>query len=740
MKIESLMEVLPDNFSIVDRDLIMRAYQYAEEAHRGQKRASGEPYINHCVAVAAILAELRIPPVVVAASLLHDTVEDTHVTLADLRREFGDEVADMVDGVTKLTNLPRVSRGDQHLEELIEPDHLDAPVGYQVSAAPDLATRTRHKDLRNETLRKTFIAMGEDIRVVLIKLADRLHNMRTLGYMPEPKRVQIGQETLDIFAPLASRLGIWRIKWELEDLAFRYVNPEKYKEIADNLSERRADRERSVVEIIDHLKIVLDQAGIKAEITGRPKHIYSIYRKMTEKGRPFEMVRDLRGVRLIVPDTSACYAALGIIHGNWRPIPQEFDDYIASPKDNFYQSLHTAVIYDDGKPLEVQIRTPEMNQNAEYGIAAHWRYKEKGKRDEVYEQQINWLRRIMDWRQEVEDAQEFVEVMKSDVFQSRVYIFTPRGDIIDLPSGSTPIDFAYHVHTEIGNRCRGAKVNGKLVSLDYILQTADQVEILTAKQGGPSRDWLNVNLGLVKTQRARSKIRQWFKRQDREQNLTQGRAILEKELRRLGMLDLDLDQLAIQFEYNNIEDLYVALGCGDISIGRIINRVSEVGKTKDPLLELHPPSEKKNSDAVTVLGLKGILTAFARCCNPAPGDPIVGYITRGRGATIHRQDCPNILSLTDRERILKVSWGEPVTTYPVPLEIKAYDRQGLMGDIYNILFNENINLVDISLKVAHNLASIYLVVEIGDITQLSRILTRIENLPNVMEAHRLKPG
>jgi GTP pyrophosphokinase len=346
----------------------------------------------------------------------------------------------------------------------------------------------------------------------------------------------------------------------------------------------------------------------------------------------------------------------------------------------------------------------------------------------------------MDWRQEVEDAQEFVEVMKSDVFQSRVYIFTPRGDIIDLPSGSTPIDFAYHVHTEIGNRCRGAKVNGKLVSLDYILQTADQVEILTAKQGGPSRDWLNVNLGLVKTQRARSKIRQWFKRQDREQNLTQGRAILEKELRRLGMLDLDLDQLAIQFEYNNIEDLYVALGCGDISIGRIINRVSEVGKTKDPLLELHPPSEKKNSDAVTVLGLKGILTAFARCCNPAPGDPIVGYITRGRGATIHRQDCPNILSLTDRERILKVSWGEPVTTYPVPLEIKAYDRQGLMGDIYNILFNENINLVDISLKVAHNLASIYLVVEIGDITQLSRILTRIENLPNVMEAHRLKPG
>jgi GTP diphosphokinase / guanosine-3',5'-bis(diphosphate) 3'-diphosphatase len=740
MKIESLMEVLPDNFSVVDRDLIMRAYQYAEEAHHDQKRASGEPYINHCVAVAAILAELRIPPVVIIAGLLHDTVEDTHITIEDLRREFGDEVASLVDGVTKLTNLPRVSRGDQHLEEVLEGE-ASGMDSYRPSVTPETAVRSRRKDLRNETLRKTFIAMGEDIRVVLIKLADRLHNMRTLGHMPEYKRVQVAQETLDIFAPLANRLGIWRIKWELEDLGFRYVNPDKYKEIAKNLSERRTDRERSVVQIIEHLKSILEQAGIKADITGRPKHIYSIYRKMVEKSRPFEMVRDLRGVRLIVPDSASCYAALGIIHGHWRPIPHEFDDYIASPKDNFYQSLHTAVIYDDGKPLEVQIRTAEMNQNAEYGIAAHWRYKERGgKRDDVYEQRINWLRRLMEWRQDVEDAQEFVDGMKSDVFEDRVYIFTPRGDIIDLPTGSTPIDFAYHVHTEIGNRCRGAKINGKLVGLDYTLRTGDQVEILTAKQGGPSRDWLNITLGLVKTQRARSKVRQWFKRQDREQNLIQGKAILDKELRRLGMTDIDLDQLTEQFDHNNIEDLYVALGCGDLSIGRIINRISEFGKTKDPLLELHAPTEKKHGDAVTVLGLKGLLTTFARCCNPAAGDQIVGYITRGRGATIHRQDCPNILRMTDRERIVKVSWGESVTTYPVSLEIKAYDRQGLMGDIYNILFNENINLLDINLKVSHNLAAIYLVVEIGDITQLSRILTRIENLPNVMEAHRLKPG
>ncbi len=531
MKIENLMEALPDIYSVVDRELIMRAYQFAEQAHTGQRRASGEPYITHCVAVAAILAEMRVPPAVVIAGLLHDTVEDTTRTQADIRREFGDEVAHLVDGVTKLTNLPRVERGDQHLEEKDEPNGNGNDPGPVIESDP----RGRKKDLRNETLRKTFMAMGDDIRVVLIKLADRLHNMRTLGFMPETKRKRIAQETLDIFAPLANRLGIWRIKWELEDLAFRYINPEKYKEIAENLAERREDREHQIDTILAKLKGLLDQQGIHVEISGRPKHIYSIYRKMVEKGRPFDQVRDLRGVRLIVQDIPSCYAALGVIHTHWRPIPHEFDDYIASPKDNFYQSLHTAVLYDDGKPLEVQIRTSDMNQRAEYGIAAHWRYKERGKRDDDYEQRINWLRKLMEWRQEVEDAAEFVDGMKTDVFQDRVYIFTPRGDIIDLPTGSTPIDFAYHVHTEIGNRCRGAKVNGKLVTLDYSLKTGDQVEILTAKQGGPSRDWLNPTLGLVKTQRARSKIRQWFKIQDREQNLIQGKAILDKELRRLGV-------------------------------------------------------------------------------------------------------------------------------------------------------------------------------------------------------------
>ena len=461
---------------------------------------------------------------------------------------------------------------------------------------------------------------------------------------------------------------------------------------------------------------------------------------MIEKDKVFDMVLDLRGIRLIVDDIPSCYAALGVIHTHWRPIPHEFDDYIAAPKDNFYQSLHTAIIYEDGRPLEVQIRTAEMHQNAEFGIAAHWRYKERGPRDQTYEQRINWLRRLMEWRQEVEDAQEFVDGMKSDVFQDRVYIFTPRGDIIDLPSGATPIDFAYHVHTEIGNRCRGAKINGKLVSLDYALKTGDQVEILTAKQGGPSRDWLNSNLGLVKTQRAKSKIRNWFKKQDRDLNAAQGKLMLEREIKRLGLKNSSVEDILANYDMKHLEDLYVGIGCGDISIGRLINQLIDTEpETEDPLLVPKPSSDKTiSSDSITVLGLKGLLTVLARCCKPAPGDDIVGYITRGRGATIHRADCPNMLRMTDRERIVKVSWGELQKTYPVAIQVKAYDRQGLMGDISNVLSTEGGNLVDIELKVSHNLATIKLVVEVSDITQLSRLLTRIENLPNVMEAYRMR--
>ncbi|MDO9085731.1 MAG: bifunctional (p)ppGpp synthetase/guanosine-3',5'-bis(diphosphate) 3'-pyrophosphohydrolase [Anaerolineaceae bacterium] len=741
MKIEALMDSLPDNYNFVDREMVMKAYKFAEKAHEGQTRVSGEPYITHCVSVAAILAELKVPPAVVIAGLLHDTVEDSPTTTLDVKNNFGEEISRLVDGVTKLTNLPRVSRGDQISKPHKDSDFDDFNDEHDLSEDIFPSIRDRKKDLSNETLRKVFLAMGDDIRVVLIKLADRLHNMRTLGYMPEAKRKRIAQETLDIFAPLANRLGIWQVKWELEDLGFRYVNSEKYKEIANNLSIRRGDREQEINQIEDNLRRILLNAGIKnVEISGRSKHIYSIYKKMVEKDKPFDMVLDLRGLRLIVDDVPSCYAALGVIHTHWRPIPHEFDDYIAAPKDNFYQSLHTAIIYEDGKPLEVQIRTSEMHQNAEFGIAAHWRYKERGPRDQTYEQRINWLRRLMEWRQEVEDAQEFVDGMKSDVFQDRVYIFTPRGDIIDLSSGATPIDFAYHVHTEIGNRCRGAKINGKLVSLDYALKTGDQVEILTAKQGGPSRDWLNSNLGLVKTQRAKSKIRNWFKKQDRDQNASQGKIMLEREIKRLGLKTSSLEELLPNFDLKKLEDLFVGIGCGDISISRIVNQLidTEPG-AEDPLLIPKPPSDKPiSSDSITVLGLKGLLTVLARCCKPAPGDDIVGYITRGRGATIHRADCPNMLRLNDRERIVKVSWGELQKTYPVAIQVKAYDRQGLMGDISNVLSSEGGNLIDIELKVSHNLATIKLVVEVSDISQLSKLLTRIENLPNVMEAYRMR--
>ncbi|HEY5984505.1 MAG TPA: bifunctional (p)ppGpp synthetase/guanosine-3',5'-bis(diphosphate) 3'-pyrophosphohydrolase [Anaerolineales bacterium] len=728
-----LLEQLPATYSPADRELIQRAFSLAEKAHRGQTRISGEPYINHCLAVAQILAELRVPPEVVAAALLHDTVEDTPVTLARIQQDFGDSVAALVDGVTKLTNLPRVSRDDQHAEPAAK------VAGGSKEAPAQGSSLGRRPDMASETLRKTFLAMGDDVRVVLIKLADRLHNMRTLGHVPEAKRRRIAQQTLDIFAPLANRLGIWQIKWELEDLAFRYVNPVRYKEIAEQLAERRPDRESQIQSIMGNLGRLFENNGIHVEMSGRPKHIYSIHKKMQEKGKAFESVRDVRAVRLIVPDVGTCYTALGLIHTNWRPIPGEFDDYIAAPKDNFYQSLHTAVIWDDGKPLEVQIRTPEMHQNAEYGIASHWRYKEGARRDKSYEQRINWLRNMMEWRSEVNDATEFVESMQSDVFQDRVYVFTPRGDIIDLPAGSTPLDFAYHVHTDIGHRCRGAKVNGKLVQLQHELKTGDQIEILTAKRGGPSRDWLNSNLGLVKTQRAKSKIRQWFKKEDYQQNLSQGRLLLERELQRLGLTQVNFEAMARNFGIKNPDEMFVDLGTGDLSVSSVIRELASAEENADLLQTATPSAETKPGGEVNIVGLKGLLTTLGRCCNPTPGDQIIAYITRGRGATIHRQDCPNILRLgrEDRERLVRVDWGSQVRTFQVPVRIKAYDRQGLMGDVSNLLDAEGVNIADVKVNVNRGLAELRLVIEVQDLSQLSKILTRLENVANVMEAHRV---
>jgi guanosine-3',5'-bis(diphosphate) 3'-pyrophosphohydrolase len=717
MNLGGVFKALPKDLPPADREMLQRAYEFADRAHSDQKRASGEAYVQHCLAVAQILAELGAPLPVVAAGLLHDTVEDTEVKLEEVKREFGPEVAKLVDGVTKLTQLPRVTRHDGKGKE------------------------ERRADLAKETLRKVFLAMGDDVRVVLIKLADRLHNMRTLTHLPAEKRTRIANETLEIFAPLANRLGMWQVKWELEDLSFRYVYPEKYKEIATGLAERRGDREKDLEDICVRLQSVLSEAGILAEVTGRPKHLYSIYRKMERKGIPLDMVYDVRGVRVIVETESDCYLSLGVIHSHWKPVPGTFDDYVATPKDNFYQSLHTAVVFDDGKTVEVQIRTPEMDENAELGIAAHWRYKEGRRRDEAFEQRILWLRRLMEWRQEVDDATDFVDAMKSDVFEDRAYVFTPKGDIIDLPARSTPIDFAYHIHTDIGHRCRGAKVNGKLVTLDYKLQTGETVEILTAKRGGPSRDWLNPSLEMVRTQRARGKIRQWFKWQDREQNVAHGRALLDRELHRLGIEGLTHEQIARDVGFAQAEDLLAAIGCGDIHLGKIVARLVE--KEEQALGELAGPRVVQPLaplDEISILGTSGLLNTLGRCCRPAAGDPIVGYVTRGRGVTIHRRDCPNILRIADKERLIQVSWGQARRTYPVYICIRAYDREGLLRDVSSLVTNEGVNMPSVQASTKNSLAVFNLELEITDLAQLSRVLNRLEALPNVLEACRVRPG
>lgn len=720
MKLQRLLDALPENTSAADRERIERAYQFAGRAHKGQKRASGEPYLNHCVAVATIMAELGAPIATVVAGLLHDTVEDSSVTLEEVNQEFGKEVAALVDGVTKLTQLPRVSKTEG-------------------TGKPDRASKG---ELAKETLRKTFLAMGEDVRVVVIKLADRVHNMRTLSHLPKEKRESIAEETLEIFAPLASRLGIWQVKWELEDLAFRYVYPEEYKNLAERMDSRRPDREDNMRHIAQEVQSLLAANGITTEVQGRPKHLYSIYRKMERKGLAFEEVFDLRGVRIMVNSESDCYLALGVIHKQWRPVPGTFDDYVATPKDNFYQSLHTGVIFEDGKTLEVQIRTPEMHENAEFGIAAHWRYKEGRVRDDGFERRVNWLRKLMEWRQDVTDAGDFVDAMKSDVFEDRVYAFTPRGDIVDLPGGSTSIDFAYHIHTEIGHRCRGAKISGKLVSLDTRLKTGDSVEILTAKRGGPSRDWLNPSLEMVRSQRARTKIRQWFRKQDREQNLTHGRLLVERELRRLGIEGIQIDKLAQDLNYSGGDDLYAAVGVGDINLGKIVKRVVERDEAK---LGFAPQVERRpaivhSAEEVQVLGLSGLLTKLGLCCNPMPGDPIIGYVTRGRGATIHRKDCPNVLRMKEKERLVSVSWGQAKRTISVSVRIRAYDRDGLMRDVSTLVTNEGINMSSIHVSTTESLAIFDLVMGITDLPQLSRLLNRLEALPNVLEARRIQPG
>lgn len=725
IEFESWLDSISVGRTEKEMDIIRRACILAQKAHDGQKRASGEPYFQHSLAVANILADLRLDHETIAAALLHDVPEDTQVTLDEIRAEFGPKVAQLVDGVTKMGQI-QTFRGETE--------------------------RTKKELAQAENLRKMFLAMVDDIRVVLIKLADRTHNMRTLSALREDKRRRIAKETLDIFAPLANRLGIWQIKWELEDLAFRYLDPEAYKQIARLVDERRINRERYIAQVVGKLREELAKNGIKAEISGRPKHIYSIWRKMKRKGVDFDQIYDVRAVRVIVEKISDCYAALGIVHTLWRPIPGEFDDYIAGPKDNLYQSLHTAVLGNDGKTIEVQIRTQEMHHAAELGVAAHWRYKENARADDKFDQKIAWLRQVMEWKEGLADAMEFLDQVKSEVFQDRVHVFTPEGDLIEMPAGSTPIDFAYRIHTEVGHRCRGAKVNGKIVPLNYQLKNGEQVEILTAKRGGPSRDWLNSHLGYLKTSRARSKVRHWFRRQNFEENVAQGRAILEQELHRLGIIDLNYEKLSRRFEFNKVEHFFAAIGRNDLSISRIVNLLNDIVETPDTdeKRDQEIAAAPRHSSAtleptgLKIQGVGNLLTNLAQCCRPVPGDDsIVGYITIGRGVTIHRRDCPNILRLNGerRERLIEVEWDATRDeTYPVDVQIEAFDRPGLLRDITAIVANEKINMstVNVATVKREHRAIVFATLEIANIDQLSRVLTLIEQLPNVIRAQRRK--
>ncbi|HZQ10072.1 MAG TPA: bifunctional (p)ppGpp synthetase/guanosine-3',5'-bis(diphosphate) 3'-pyrophosphohydrolase [Anaerolineae bacterium] len=695
----------------IDTGRIERAYQVAAAAHGGQTRASGEPYVDHPLATAKILADLYMDEDTIIAALLHDVPEDTAVTLDELRGQFGDDVAQLVDGVTKLSQL-----------------------------------RYGKEQVEAESLRKMFLAMAEDIRVVLIKLADRLHNMRTLGALRREKQISIARETLEIFAPLANRLGIYNIRRELEDLSLKYLEPDKFAEIEELLAEDRDDRQSYIVQAITQLREKLAQDGVKAEITGRPKHIYSIYKKMAAKQRDFEHIYDIRAIRCLVEEKNQCYVVLGIVHSLWTPIPGEFDDYIAKPKDNLYQSLHTAVIGPGGKALEVQIRTREMHQIAEYGVAAHWRYKEPGgKRDPRLEEKINWLRQLQEWRAEVSSAREFVDALKTDVFKDQVYVFTPKGQIIEMAAGATPIDFAYHIHTEVGNRCRGAKVNGKIVALETPLKTGDRVEILTAKKGGPSRDWLNPTLGLVHTVRAREKIRQYFKKQEREVARIEGRALLEKELHRLGFGQKSLDEIAKLFNFKSVDELSEAIGYADISLQQIGVKLLEAEQTKvEPELPLPTelkPRKPESEVGLEVGGVGNLLTRVAQCCKPVPGDEIVGYISHGRGIAIHRRDCKNVIEHEGNDgRWIALSWKgmKQEQVYPVNIEVRAFDRAGLLHDLSGVVAEEGVNMSSVSSKSRRdNTALVSATLEIGNANQLSRILNKIERLPNVLEARRV---
>lgn len=721
--LQKLVEKIENNCSNFNKELIQKAYNLADQAHKQQKRESGEPYIIHPIEVACILAEMGMDTNTIIAGLLHDVIEDTDYNYEDIKREFNEEVANLVEGVTKLGKIQYKTKEEQQADNV----------------------------------RKMLLAMTKDIRVILIKLADRLHNMRTLKYMPVEKQKEKAKETFDIYAPLAHRLGMSKIKWELEDLAFRYMNPNEYYDLVQKIAEKRAEREVYISEIITDLHKRLLNSNIDSDIEGRPKHFYSIYRKMLNKSKSIDQIFDLTAIRILVNTIKDCYAALGIVHTVYKPIPGRFKDYIAMPKPNMYQSLHTTVIGPQGKTFEIQIRTFEMHKTAEYGIAAHWKYKEGEGGGNDFDAKLSWLRDMLEWQRETSDAEEFMEAFKIDLFSDEVFVFTPKGVVINLPHDATPIDFAYRIHTDIGNRCIGAKVNGKMVTLDYHLKTGEIVEILTSSTPkGPSIDWLNI----AKSNQAKSKIRAWFKKVKRDENISKGKELLEKEAKRQGgnfgeiAKGEPIEKLLKKYNMNTIDDLYSSVGMGmpmaSIVVSKLreahgLDKVSEES-LKNSLEEQMNKNSKLNkkdgSFGISVKGLNNVLVRFAKCCNPVPGDDIIGFITKGRGISIHRKDCSNIQSIKADEdnKFVEVDWGNAKGSgYVTEIQVKAEDRSGLLSEIMIVITELKINLHALNAKTAKgNTATINIKIRINDIEELKELMKKIKKLKGVMEVFRMK--
>ena len=700
---------------------VLKAFELADKAHEGQFRASGEPYIMHPLAVADILAHLQIDHITLMAALMHDVVEDTSYSKEDLEEMFGSEVAFLVDGVTKLNQFQYETKEDRQMENY----------------------------------RKMILAMAKDVRVVVIKLGDRLHNMRTLKHMRSDKQKRIAKETLEIFAPLAHRLGIFNVKWELEDLSFRYLEPEKYYDLVDQMKQKRQVREDIVNDTMSQLTKALGEAHIKADIKGRPKHFYSIYKKMKKDNRDLSQIYDLLAVRVIVDSIPDCYAVLGIAHSLWKPLPYRFKDYISMPKSNMYQSLHTTVIGTMGQPVEIQIRTWEMHRVSEYGVAAHWRYKEGNKNgDKEFDQKVAWLRQVLEW-QDTSNPTELVNALKLDVFSGEVFVFTPKGDVVKLPIGSVPLDFAYRVHTDVGHRCVGAKVNGKIVPLDYSLQNGDIVDIITSKTSKPSLDWLNI----VGSSESKSKIRNWFKRENKAENIEKGLDALEKEAKRLNytwkelIADNRLQQVTKQLKAGTEEEMFAACGYGGIPVSTVLLRLIELYKkskeaeesrhsTEQIIEKLKSQGQKKtkNGTGVLVKGEAGVMVRMAKCCNPVPGDDIIGYITRGRGVSVHRCDCSSLgHTPEDLERMIEVSWdGSSGESFHVGIDIQAYDRNGLLMEVMAVLSELKITITNINAKVQEDTknVSINVTVDIRDISQLDFVMTKLRRIREVYTVQR----